>query len=90
MRFVRTPTTTSGRLVDYLEESGKPENTMAVVVSDNGASGEAGLNGSVNETLFASGIPYISRPTSRAGRAGRDEDLQPLPDRLGDGVRTRR
>jgi arylsulfatase A-like enzyme len=33
------------------------ENTMIVVVSDNGASGEGGPNGSVNEMEFANGIP---------------------------------
>jgi arylsulfatase A-like enzyme len=46
-----------GRLLDYLEESGQRENTMVVVVSDNGASGEGGPNGSVNENKIANGIP---------------------------------
>ena len=46
-----------GRLLDYLEESGQRENTMVIVVSDNGASGEGGPNGSVNEMMFANGIP---------------------------------
>src|SRR3984885_11032024 len=46
-----------GRLLDYLEESGQRENTMVILVSDNGASGEGGPNGSVNENLFANGIP---------------------------------
>jgi arylsulfatase len=46
-----------GRLLDYLEESGQRENTMVIVVSDNGASGEGGPNGSVNEMRFANGIP---------------------------------
>ena len=46
-----------GRLLDYLEEFGHLENTMVIVVSDNGASGEGGPNGSVNEMLFANGIP---------------------------------
>jgi arylsulfatase A-like enzyme len=46
-----------GRLLDYLEESGQRENTMVILVSDNGASGEGGPNGSVNEMLFANGIP---------------------------------
>jgi arylsulfatase len=45
-----------GRLLDYLEETGQRENTMVVVVSDNGASGEGGPNGSVNEAKFANGI----------------------------------
>ena len=46
-----------GRLLDYLEETGQRENTMVVLVSDNGASGEGGPNGSVNENKFANGIP---------------------------------
>ena len=46
-----------GRLLDYLETSGELENTMIVVVSDNGASGEGGPNGSVNEMKIANGVP---------------------------------
>ncbi len=46
-----------GRLLDYLEATGQRENTMIVVVSDNGASGEGGPNGSVNENKFFNGIP---------------------------------
>ncbi|WP_242000713.1 arylsulfatase [Kribbella rubisoli] len=46
-----------GRLLDYLEETGQRENTMILVVSDNGASGEGGPNGSVNENKVANGIP---------------------------------
>ena len=46
-----------GRLLDYLEEFGHLENTLVIVVSDNGASGEGGPDGSVNEMLFANGIP---------------------------------
>jgi arylsulfatase len=46
-----------GRLLDYLEESGQRENTMVIVVSDNGASGEGGPNGSVNENKFVNGMP---------------------------------
>jgi arylsulfatase len=46
-----------GRLIDYLEESGQLENTIIVVVSDNGSSGEGGPNGSFNENKFFNGIP---------------------------------
>ncbi len=46
-----------GRLLDYLEMTGQRENTMIIVVSDNGASGEGGPDGSVNEMLFMNGIP---------------------------------
>ncbi len=46
-----------GRLLDYLDETGQRENTVVVLVSDNGASGEGGPNGSVNENKFLNGIP---------------------------------
>jgi arylsulfatase A-like enzyme len=45
-----------GRLLDYLEETGQRDNTLIVLMSDNGASGEGGPNGSVNEMKFANGI----------------------------------
>ena len=43
------------RVLDYLEESGQLDNTVIVVISDNGASGEGGPNGSVNEVKFFNG-----------------------------------
>jgi arylsulfatase A-like enzyme len=46
-----------GRLLDFLAETGELENTIVVLVSDNGASGEGGPNGSVNENKFFNGIP---------------------------------
>jgi arylsulfatase len=46
-----------GRVLDYLEESGQLENTLIVSVSDNGASGEGGPNGSFNEWRFFNGVP---------------------------------
>jgi arylsulfatase len=45
-----------GRILDYLEETEQLENTIIVVVSDNGASGEGGPTGSVNENKFFNGI----------------------------------
>ncbi len=46
-----------GRLLAFLDEFGWRENTIVTLVSDNGASGEGGPNGSVNEMKFANGIP---------------------------------
>jgi arylsulfatase A-like enzyme len=46
-----------GRLLDYLDDSGQLDNTMIVLVSDNGASGEGGPNGSVNENKIFNGLP---------------------------------
>jgi len=46
-----------GRLVDYLSESGQLENTLIFYCADNGASGEGGPNGSVNENNFFNSWP---------------------------------
>jgi len=46
-----------GRIIDFLEQSGQLDNTLVIVVSDNGASGEGGPTGSVNENKIANGIP---------------------------------
>lgn len=45
-----------GRLLDYLEDIEQLDNTIIMLVSDNGASGEGGPNGSVNENKFFNGI----------------------------------
>lgn len=58
-----------GRLIDYLEETGQLDNTIIFFISDNGASGEGGPNGSVNENKFfnsvmdemADNLPYLDR-----------------------------
>ena len=46
-----------GRFLDYLEESEQLDNTIIVVVSDNGSSGEGGPNGTYNENRFFNGVP---------------------------------
>ena len=46
-----------GRIIDFLEESGQLDNTLVIVISDNGASGEGGPTGSVNENKIANGVP---------------------------------
>ena len=53
----RTPTRRSGGCWTTSRRRGQRENTMVIVVSDNGASGEGGPNGSVNENKFFNGIP---------------------------------
>jgi arylsulfatase A-like enzyme len=60
-----------GRLLDFLDENSWRENTLVVLVSDNGASGEGGPNGSVNENKFFNGVPDTI------------EDNLPLLDELG-------
>ena len=46
-----------GRLLDHLEETDELDDTLIVLVSDNGASGEGGPNGSVNENKIFNGLP---------------------------------
>ncbi len=60
-----------GRVLDALDDLGERDDTIVVLVSDNGASGEAGPHGSVSEFRFAQ---------------GRDEDVElnlALIDELG-------
>src|SRR5664279_1982701 len=52
-----------GRVIDFLTESGDLDNTIIVVISDNGASGEGGPNGSFNEWRFFNGIPDTTEQT---------------------------
>jgi len=58
-----------GRFIDYLEESEQLDNTIIVVVSDNGSSGEGGANGSFNEIKFTNNVP----DTTAANLAHLDE-----------------
>lgn len=46
-----------GRLLDYLASTGQLDNTLVMVVSDNGASAEGGPHGSINENLFFNNVP---------------------------------
>jgi len=46
-----------GRVVSFLEAMGELENTMIVLISDNGASAEGGPHGSINEGLFFNAQP---------------------------------
>lgn len=44
-----------GRIVDHLQAKGQLENTIIVVMSDNGASGEGAPEGNFNEHIMANG-----------------------------------
>ena len=46
-----------GRLLDFLQKIGEFDNTIIMVLSDNGASSEGGPTGSVNENLFFNNVP---------------------------------
>jgi arylsulfatase A-like enzyme len=45
-----------GRFLEYLRASGQFDNTLIVLLSDNGASQEGGPTGTVNATLYYNGI----------------------------------
>ncbi len=45
-----------GRLLQFLKDTGEFENTLIIVISDNGASSEGGSTGSVNENLFFNNV----------------------------------
>jgi arylsulfatase A-like enzyme len=46
-----------GRVLDTLEKIGELDNTLIMVISDNGASPEGGVTGSFNEMQFFNGVP---------------------------------
>jgi arylsulfatase len=46
-----------GRLLDTLEQIGELDNTLIMVISDNGASSEGGVTGSFNEMRFFNQVP---------------------------------
>ncbi|NBE50389.1 arylsulfatase, partial [Streptomyces boluensis] len=46
-----------GRLIEHLEETGQLDNTIVLVMSDNGASAEGGADGSYNEHRFSCRLP---------------------------------
>ncbi len=48
-----------GRIIDQLEKMGELDNTLIIVTSDNGSSGEGGLGGTFNENGFFNGVPNI-------------------------------
>jgi arylsulfatase A-like enzyme len=46
-----------GRMLDFLEGIGELDNTLIMVISDNGASAEGGPSGSINENKFFNFVP---------------------------------
>ena len=55
-----------GRLLDFLKQIGEFDNTLIMVLSDNGASSEGGPEGSVNENLFFNNVPESLEANLRA------------------------
>ncbi|HTP17584.1 MAG TPA: arylsulfatase [Streptosporangiaceae bacterium] len=55
-----------GRLLDFLKETGEFDNTLIMVVSDNGASAEGGPTGTTNELQFFNNAPEPLEDSLRA------------------------
>ncbi|WP_027368993.1 arylsulfatase [Desulfocurvibacter africanus] len=45
-----------GRVMDFVETLGELDNTLVIVISDNGASAEGGVHGTFNEALFFNSV----------------------------------
>src|ERR1700733_14028620 len=59
-----------GRLLDFLKETGEFDNTLIMLVSDNGASAEGGPTGTTNELQF-----FNNAPESLEESLGKIDDL---------------
>ena len=55
-----------GRLLAFLARRGQLDNTLIMVVSDNGASAEGGPHGTVNENLFFNNVPETLEDSLKA------------------------
>jgi arylsulfatase len=55
-----------GRILDFLKETGQFDNTLVMVVSDNGASAEGGPTGTTNELQFFNNAPETLEEGLRA------------------------
>ena len=73
-----------GRVLSSLESLGALDNTIVMVFSDNGASAEGGIAGSVNEHRFTAHIrESMDDNLAALRRLGRLQHLQPLLVGLG-------
>ena len=69
-----------GRLIEFLRSIGQLDNTLIMVISDNGASAEGGVTGTTNEAQFFNNCPEPVEDSLEADRrAGRPQALQSLP-----------
>ena len=79
--FLEHADTQIGRLTHYLAEIGRLDNTIIVLCSDNGASQEGGLEGSLNELAWFSGLkePPVADALKRMGDIGTDRSFTNYP-----------
>ena len=88
--FVEHADAQAGRMVDELERLGMRDNTLSSTSSATTAPAAEGQNGTISELLAQNEIPNTVEQqlaaldkTRRARRAGRPEDRQHVPRRLG-------
>lgn len=69
-----------GRLIDHLKDSDQLDNTIIVVVSDNGASGEGSPDGTVNENKFFNSWPdSLEENLAKIDKLGGPETYNHMP-----------
>ncbi len=54
-----------GRLLEFIDQLGETDNTMVLIMSDNGASAEGGKRGSFNELYFFNFVPESTEENLR-------------------------
>ena len=79
------------RVLDFIDELGELDDTIVIVMSDNGASAEGGAKGSFNEQYFFNFVPEsIGGEPAPHRRPRHPPGEQPLPLGVGVGRATRR
>ena len=69
-----------GRVIDFLKESGQFDNTLIMLVSDNGASAEGGVAGTTNELQFFNNAPETLEESLRSiGELGGPDTFNHYP-----------
>jgi len=69
-----------GRVIEFLRSTGELDNTLVMVISDNGASSEGGPTGSVNENLFFNNVPEsLQENLSRIDELGSPDTFNHYP-----------
>lgn len=69
-----------GRLLDFLRSIGEFDNTLIMVISDNGASAEGGPTGTTNELQFFNNAPEtLDESLAKLGKLGGPENFNHYP-----------
>ena len=75
-----------GRVLQFVDDLGERDNTLVVLISDNGASAEGGAHGSINDARLWNGTPASAARAAQPHRRARQTDrAQQLSVGLDDG-----